>query len=313
MRIKPYPNAAQVKCRENEKGDAKLLEVLAHAKINFTLDVLGIRPDGYHEVEMVMQSLQLHDRLLFKENDRNISIKCDCPDVPTGTENLVCRAADLLRDYTGCNSGAEISISKKIPVAAGLAGGSADAAAALYGLNLLWELGLSGQELQQLGQRLGADIPFCLTGGTVLARGIGERLEILPPAPQLGVVLVKPLFGVSTATVYRLFDTMPANRHPDTAAMAIALRNKDIGDICESLYNVLEPVTSSIHPEILKLKQELLKAGAAGALMSGSGPTVYGLCADEPSAREVAGNLDVRDCTVIVTTTSRGKIRANLQ
>jgi 4-diphosphocytidyl-2-C-methyl-D-erythritol kinase len=280
-----------------------LITAAARAKINLTLDVLGERPDGYHEVEMVMQSIELHDDLEFRPAGRDISLTVEGSDLSPVPENLVWRAAELLRRHGKIRAGVEIRLVKNIPVAAGLGGGSADAAAALRALNELWETGLSLSELMALGEQLGSDVPFCIMGGTALARGRGERLARLPACPRLGLVLVKPRFSVSTASVYRAFAPGPAVRRPDNRAMIDALRKSDVSGIAENLANALESVTIKQHPEIEEIKTKLIGAGALGVLMSGSGPTVFGLAEDIESARAVAGCYKRGNELVLVTTT----------
>lgn len=288
-----------------------MLEEQARAKINLTLDILGRRPDGYHEIETVMQTLQLCDRLVFSPAEDGIFLACDHPEVPAGEDNLVYRAARLLMEGTGKKGGAKIYLRKKIPVAAGLAGGSADAAAALKGLNRLWGLGLTPGELMSLGARLGADVPFCLAGGTALARGKGEALETLPRLQGLGVVLVKPPFGVSTARAYQLYDRMGGGTRPDRAdrpdlqAMLAAVAKKDAGAVGRLLANVFEPVIAAVYPEIRGIKKALLEAGALGACLSGSGPAVFGLWINEEQAQKAAGRLKLPpSCAVLVTATA---------
>jgi len=268
------------------------LEVAAHAKINLSLDIKGRRADGYHELETIMQEVSLHDRLVFyPAPDETLILECDHPEVPAGPENLVYRAALLLREKTGCRRGVRIVLEKHIPVAAGLGGGSADAAGALTGLNRFFALGLSVTELLPLAAKLGADVPFCLLGGTAFARGRGELLTPLPPLPAMGVVLVKPPFGVSTARVYAAYDERPAGFSPDTAALLAAIERRDLPAVAEHLGNVLEPVTASMYPVVRDIRRALLRAGAMNAVMSGSGPTVFGLCPDEREARRVAARL----------------------
>lgn len=279
------------------------MEINAYAKINLTLGILGIRDDGYHEVEMLMQAVDLHDSLVFEEIPAGIVVESDCPDLPPGPENLVFRAAVLLREYTGCRRGVKINLSKNIPVAAGLAGGSTDAAAALRALNSLWDLHLPGEELFNLGGRLGADVPFCLLGGTALARGKGELLTPVEGVKDLGVVLVKPPFGVSTARVYSLYDHLPPGPQPDTQAMLTALWKGDFNLICSLLQNSLERVAIKMYPVLEEIKKSLLEAGAAGALMSGSGPTVFGLFPGPREARAAAMGLNLPGCSIIITST----------
>lgn len=276
---------------------------IARAKINLTLDVLGKRPDGYHEVEMVMQSIELHDDLVFSPTGRDIVLTVEGSDLSPGPDNLVCRAAELIRRRGKIRDGVKIRLVKAIPVAAGLGGGSADAAAALKALNELWETGLSLSELMSLGVQLGSDVPFCLLGGTALARGRGELLERLPSCPRLGLVLVKPRFSVSTASVYRAYTPGPAVKRPDNRVMARAIRNKDINGIAENLANALESVTTGMHPEIEQIKAKLTRAGALGVLMSGSGPTVFGLAEDAKTAKAIAGRYKSDGEEVFVTAT----------
>ncbi len=279
-----------------------VITAFARAKINLTLDVLGKRSDGYHEVEMVMQTIELHDRLEFSPGSGGISLSVE-GDVPSDESNLAYRAAELIRSYGNIRGGINIRLVKAIPVAAGLGGGSADAAVTLAVLNKLWRTGLSISELMQLGEQLGSDVPFCLLGGTALARGRGEQLERLPPCPRLGLVLIKPPFGVSTAAVYRAFTPGSAVKMPDNRAMVKAIREGNIAGIVKNLANALEPVTFKMHPEAVRVKEKLMKAGALGTLMSGSGPTVFGLTRDLESARAVAARYDRTDEQVLVTET----------
>ena len=280
-----------------------IITALARAKINLTLDVLGKRPDGYHEVEMVMQSIELHDRLEFSPGTGEISLLVEGSAVPSGVDNLVYHAANLIRSHGKIKAGVNIRLEKAIPVAAGLGGGSADAAVTLAALNKMWGMGLSLSELMLLGERLGADIPFCLLGGTALARGKGERLEQLSPCPRLSLVLVKPPFGVSTASVYQAFTPGLILEKPDNRSMVKAIRERNVAGIIDGLANALEPITINMHPEIAKIKDKLREAGAPGVLMSGSGPTVFGLAADLESAQAVAARYKKSGEQVLVTET----------
>lgn len=281
-----------------------MLSVVARAKINLTLDVIRRLPDGYHEIKSVMVPLALHDTVIISSGTNGITLSADSDAVPAGLENLACKAASLLQEYTGIRKPVHIHLKKNIPVAAGLAGGSTDAAAVLTGLNRFWQLGLSTAELFELGSRIGADVPFCLLGKTALASGKGERLLPLPPPPPLGVVLVKPRLGVSTATVYRLFDRLSLPRHGTcTEAMVDALHRGQVSEIACCLGNDLEPVTAGMHTEIRKIKARFLEIGALGAEMSGSGPTVFGITASEKQAREVARLLPAGDMDILVTHT----------
>jgi 4-diphosphocytidyl-2-C-methyl-D-erythritol kinase len=245
----------------------------------------------------------LCDRLEFSPGAGGISLAVEGGGVPPVEENLVYRAAELIRSYGKIKAGAHIRLIKAIPVAAGLGGGSADAAATLAALNKMWEMGLSLSELMLLGGQLGADVPFCLLGGTALARGKGEKLEQLLPCPRLGLVLVKPPFGVSTAAVYRAFVPGAAVKRPDNRAMVKAVAEGKVSAIVENLCNVLEPVTAKMHPEIASIKEKLGEAGVLGALMSGSGPTVFGLAESLEAARTVAARYMGPGGQVLVTET----------
>jgi 4-diphosphocytidyl-2-C-methyl-D-erythritol kinase len=242
---------------------------------------------------MIMQTVGLSDRLVFEPHHKGIFITCDTPGLPLGPENLIYKAAILLQEYTGQEKGAIINLVKNIPLAAGLAGGSSDAAAALKGLNKLWGLNLHFSELLSLGERIGADVPFCLTGGTVLARGKGEMLSPLKPLPAFGVILVKPPFGVSTGRVYQQYDLTGGGARPDTGEMLKAMENKNLSDISSLLSNVLEETTAYLYPQVGFLRQALIGAGATGAAMSGSGPAFFGLCEDEVKADFVSWNLNL--------------------
>ncbi|WP_040224491.1 4-(cytidine 5'-diphospho)-2-C-methyl-D-erythritol kinase [Bhargavaea cecembensis] len=268
-----------------------MLHEKAPAKINLTLDVLGKRPDGYHEVEMIMTTVDLADRLsIAPAKDGKIRILSSDRYVPDDKRNLVWQAAELIRKKYGITSGVTFTLEKRIPVAAGLAGGSSDAAAALRGLNRLWGLGLSLGELAEIGADIGSDIPFCVHGGTSLATGRGEKLRHLPPPPNCWVILAKPDIGVSTADVYGRLD-LKRMRHPDTPAMEAALRASDYEAMCRSVGNVLEPVTMDMHPEVAMLKNGMKRFGADTVLMSGSGPTVYGLVSSEARVPRIVNGL----------------------
>ncbi|WP_066634289.1 4-(cytidine 5'-diphospho)-2-C-methyl-D-erythritol kinase [Desulfolucanica intricata] len=266
------------------------LVVKAYAKINLLLDVLGKRSDGYHQVEMVMQTITLHDRLEFAAG-KDVFLEIKGANLPAGDDNLIIRAARVVRDYTGCRQGARIILHKNIPVAAGLGGGSADAAAALIGLNQLWQLGLSKKELYILSEKIGSDVPFCISGGTALVEGRGEKLTNLPPAPAMGLVLIKPPYGISTAQVYHNLNLKEVNNHPNISKMIAAIERQDLLAVCKSMGNVLEEVAARMHPNILEIKRILLKQGALGALMSGSGSTVFAITEDLSSAKGLADRL----------------------
>lgn len=254
----------------------KLL-VKAPAKINLSLDVLYKRADGYHELEMVMTTVDLADRLeLELINDDRIIIHSQTRFVPDDDRNLAYKAAKLLKDRFNIKSGASITIEKNIPVAAGLAGGSSDAAAVLRGMNKLWDLGLTLDELAELGAEIGSDVSFCVYGGTALAKGRGEIITPLPPPPNCWVVLAKPAIGVSTAEVYEHLNLNEVI-HPNTKAMVDAIDQGDYRGICANLGNVLESVTFKYFPRVKHLKENMKRFGADAVLMSGSGPTVFAL------------------------------------
>ena len=264
----------------------------AQAKINLTLDALYKRPDGYHEVEMVMQTVDLSDHLTFTEREADeIALSCTAPYIPLDERNLVYQAAKLMKETFGVQKGIHIHIDKRIPVAAGLAGGSSDAAATLRGLNKVWNLGQSLDQLAELGAKIGSDVPFCMYGGTAVAKGRGEIIERLPNTCPMWVVLVKPPIAVSTAEVYGRLRTDEIEEHPDTQAMVEALSRGDLKAICQHMGNVLEKVTFAMHPEVERLKSQLLKFGAPGAMMSGSGPTVFALVEREEKALRICNAL----------------------
>ncbi|OES44055.1 4-(cytidine 5'-diphospho)-2-C-methyl-D-erythritol kinase [Domibacillus iocasae] len=253
------------------------LMIKAPAKINLTLDVLNKRPDGYHEVEMIMTTVDLADRLELESLNKNeIRIISHNRFVPDDSRNLAYQAAKLLKERYGIKKGVSIQIDKIIPVAAGLAGGSSDAAAALKGLNQLWNLGLSLDELAELGAEIGSDVSFCVYGGTALATGRGEKIEHLPAPPNCWVVLAKPTIGVSTGEVYKNLK-LDRMKRPDTNAMIEAIKGNDYNKMCQNMGNVLESVTLQAHPEVALIKEQMIRFGADAVLMSGSGPTVFGL------------------------------------
>ena len=272
-----------------------LLTIKAYAKINLYLDVISRYPDGYHQIISIMQSVSLHDLLEVSDAPYPvIDVRCT-EDALSGTTNLAYRAALELRKQTGVKAGASINIKKNIPIAAGLAGGSADAAATLVGLDRLWGLNLSSEYLIEIASRIGADVPFCLSGGTMLAGGKGELLEPLAPLPDVSLVIATPPVPISTAEVYRQFDEESAAALGKEQAMLSALSRGDIGSIADSLNNLLESVVLKRYPAVSETKDRALASGALAALMSGSGPSVFALCADEKSALEVARAMRVDD------------------
>ncbi|MCZ8517541.1 4-(cytidine 5'-diphospho)-2-C-methyl-D-erythritol kinase [Paenibacillus filicis] len=264
----------------------------APAKINLSLDVLYKREDGYHEVEMVMTMVDLADRIEMQELPRDtIIISSQAGYIPLDEKNLAFQAARLIKERYDVKKGVYIHLDKKIPVAAGLAGGSSDAAATLRGLNRLWGLGIPDSELLRLGAELGSDVPFCVTGGTAIARGRGEKLEPIEAPPQCWVVLAKPPINVSTSEIYGKLNAKAIKRHPSTERIHEAIRGKKFDMLCSELGNVLEEVTLDLYPEVRQLKECMLKLGADGVLMSGSGPTVFGLVSKEAKVSRVYNGL----------------------
>lgn len=256
------------------------IELRAHGKINLSLDVLGRRNDGYHEVKMIMHTVALHDGILIKkERERGIRMECNLPSLPTNEENLMVRAAKAIMDEFSIEEGLSLRLMKRLPVAAGMAGGSADAAAVFHGINQLFHLNLSTEELEKRAVKLGADIPFCLHKGCYLSEGIGEKLCKLPSLPPCTILLVKPAFSLSTKLIYENLhlENITDAEHPDVDRMIKELESGSLEDICALGDNLLEKVSISLRPEIQVLKDFFIKEGALLSLMSGSGPTVFGI------------------------------------
>ena len=271
----------------------------ANAKINLSLDVTGVRENGYHDVRMIMQSIELCDYLDIEVNNSGrIELTCSNPEIECDKSNLIYKAADKLinkavdEEIIDKNTGVTISLQKNIPIAAGLAGGSTDAAATLVGLNEEFGLGYSSSELRGLGVTLGADIPFCIEGGTYLSEGIGEVLSKLKDAPDCFIVLVKPDINVSTKFVYDNLILNEETVHPDVDAMLDAIETGSIKRVADCLDNLLATVTEKEYPIIVDIKNILKENGALNAIMSGSGPTVFGLFDDEEKAKEALSILE---------------------
>lgn len=255
------------------------IELKSRAKINLSIDVLGKRVDGYHLVEMIMQTIDLYDLIEINEKDNDqITIKSTSDEIPLDCNNLVYKAANLIKKTFNINKGVEIHIKKNIPVAAGMAGGSSNAAAVLVGLNKLWNLNLSNQQLEKIGLKLGADVPFCINGGAVLASGIGEELTPIKGLTKDVCILVcKPDLFVSTKEVYECIDSKDIDKRPNNKFLIECLKNEDTRQLAENMFNVLEGVTMDKHPVIQQIKDIMTNNRALGAMMSGSGPTVFGL------------------------------------
>jgi len=277
----------------------------ARAKINLTLDILGIRADGYHEVSMIMQAIELCDTVEL-EKSSGISLKMDTSkiiggeNIPCDEKNLAWKAAMAFQKFCGKNFGVEISIVKKIPMAAGLAGGSTDAAAVIRGMNRLYETNLTENELCKIGEQVGSDVPFCIIGGTCLAEGRGEILTRLAPIKNFSVVLAKPDGEISTAWAYKTYDENPAKTHPPNNEIIKQFERGDYDAAFKNFYNVLENVALKKFPAIADLESKMLAAGAKVALMSGSGPTVFALT-DEQHVKKISASVEDSGAQIFIT------------
>lgn len=265
------------------------LELKALGKINLGLDVLGRRENGYHDVRMVMQTVYLYDRIIMKKSKTpGIRLETNLYYLPVNENNLAYQAAQMLMDEFHMEEGVSIQLDKHIPVAAGMAGGSSNAAAVLFGMNRMFSLGLSQKELMERGVKLGADVPYCIMRGTVLAEGIGEILTPLFPMPKCYVLIAKPAISVSTKMVYEKLDSHEIEDHPDIDGILAGLKAGDLKKVAGSMGNVLERVTVDAYPVIDQIKKMMIKEGALNAMMSGSGPTVFGIFEEKATARKAA-------------------------
>lgn len=265
------------------------LELKALGKINLGLDVLGRRENGYHDVRMVMQTVYLYDRIIMKKSKTpRIRLETNLYYLPVNENNLAYQAAQMLMDEFHMEEGVSIQLDKHIPVAAGMAGGSSNAAAVLFGMNRMFSLGLSQKELMERGVKLGADVPYCIMRGTVLAEGIGEILTPLSPMPKCYVLIAKPAISVSTKMVYEKLDSHEIEDHPDIDGILAGLKAGDLKKVAGSMGNVLERVTVDAYPVIDQIKEMMIKEGALNAMMSGSGPTVFGIFEEKATARKAA-------------------------
>jgi 4-diphosphocytidyl-2-C-methyl-D-erythritol kinase len=270
------------------------LRYKARAKINLGLDVCGRLENGYHEVKMVMQTVDIYDELEFKKrNDSEIILSINSRDnLGDITNNLIYKAAKLMREQYNINEGIEIKLTKNIPVAAGMAGGSTDAASTMLAINEMFNLGLAKVDIMEQALKLGADIPFCVMGGTALAEGIGEKLTVLAPPPRVSLLVVKPPINVASKWVYEQLDAKIIESHPDIDAMVESLGKGDLNGVIDNMGNVLETVTVSEYPIILDIKKMMIGSGAMNALMSGSGPSIFGIFRDEEMANAAAVYID---------------------
>lgn len=273
----------------------RMVRLEAHAKVNYALEVRGTRPDGYHEISTVMQSISLADTLEIWRADSGFRLSVEPEDANAGPpeKNSVRKAWLALREMTELELPAEVRLSKRIPAGAGLGGASADAAAALVGLDELFGLGLGEDELREAGARVGADVPFCVAGGTALAEGVGERLTPLPPPPDHHLLIAKPRQWASTAEVYRLHDELSPKGSASVKRVVSALHGEDLDALAAALGNDLAGVTRALVPEVGELERALLEAGAVGAVMSGSGTAVCGIFRSKQEARSAGRNLRV--------------------
>jgi 4-diphosphocytidyl-2-C-methyl-D-erythritol kinase len=295
--------------RSEQRADAVV--VRAPAKVNLFLEVLGKRPDGYHEIETLMVAVSLSDELEFREESSGaIQLRCDHPELPTGPDNLICRAAALLKERTGCARGAAIELRKRIPMAAGLAGGSSDAAATLTGLNRLWNLGLADDELARLGAEVGSDVAFFFAGPAAWCTGRGEHVTPLRAGRELNIVLVCPPVGLSTAAVYR--EVRVPQQPVSGTTICRALEAGDIEAIGRHLHNRLQEPAEKLCPAVADIRQRVERLAPAGHLMSGSGTSYFVLCRDADEAQRIAQTLhhgwneEVRPQVTLVTNSPQG-------
>jgi len=282
----------------------KELHLNAYAKINLTLDVLADRDDGYHDIETVMHTIELHDSIVLRENESGITIRCASPDVPPDTQNIVYRTAQFLKETFRIPRGVEVELTKCIPIASGLGGGSSDAAVTLLGLAQMWKLRLSERQLADLASKIGSDVPFFLAGGAALAMGRGERIRPLRPLPTTWVVLARPPVQVSTEWAYRILNHESIRRRPDTGGVVRAIEAENAAGVGRSLCNVFEDVVTAHYPSVAAIRDRMLAYHPLGVSLSGTGPVLFALAANEAAACEIAGGLSaVADLDVIVTRT----------
>ncbi|HHV27111.1 MAG TPA: 4-(cytidine 5'-diphospho)-2-C-methyl-D-erythritol kinase [Tissierellia bacterium] len=279
------------------------LIIEAYGKVNLALDVIRKRNDGYHDINTIMQQIDLKDIVTIRDREKGIKIECDNPEIPVDSSNLVYTAWEKMKEKAKIDRGVHIIIEKNIPVASGLAGGSTDAAAVLKGLNKLWKLNFSKKELMDIGVSIGADVPYCIMGGTALAEGIGEKLKILKSFSNKLILLANPGISVSTAHVYNSLRLDKIEKSPDMDMLVQAVENDDIYTLAKNMGNVLEQVTVEEFSQIKTIKEDMIRYGALGSLMSGSGPTVFGLFDDEKKLVKCKEYLEKKVAKVIITKT----------
>ena len=279
------------------------MKIRAYAKVNISLDVVGKREDGYHLLKMIMQNIDLYDEISIEKQKSGITISCNKSYVPTDSRNLAYKAASLFKDTYNIEDGVHINIIKNIPVSAGLAGGSTDAAAVLKLMNQIFKVNASNEELMELGLKLGADIPYCINGGTALCEGIGEKITTLKPFKDKILVLVKPSFGVSTKEVYKAFNLDRVRLHPKTEKLIEAMEQDDLYYVANNMKNLLENVTLIKHNVLIKIKEEMNRYGAVGSMMSGSGPSVFAFFDDMLKAQRCYEKMKENHREVFLTRT----------
>ncbi|GAB6085625.1 4-(cytidine 5'-diphospho)-2-C-methyl-D-erythritol kinase [Alkaliphilus crotonatoxidans] len=270
------------------------IQLKSRAKINLSLDVLSKRPDGYHEVQMIMQQIDLFDTITITERkDNDITVRSNCEYIPKDSGNIAYQAAQILRRQFEIQQGVDIYIEKNIPVAAGLAGGSSNAAAVLKGLNRLWRLGLTTEDMMKMGVKIGADVPFCVLGGAAYGTGIGEELTPIEGLKNLWMVIAKPAISVSTAEVYGQLNLSKMKDRPDTMMLLNFIECGDVVGLAKNMKNVLETVTESKYPIIKEIKSKMMEYNALGSMMTGSGPTVFGIYKSFERAKSAYENLAI--------------------
>ena len=279
------------------------MKMKAYAKVNISLDIVGKRDDGYHLLRMIMQNIDLYDEIIVAKNNKDIIIECNKNYVPTDSRNLAYKAAIAFKERYNIAEGVKIKIFKNIPVSAGLAGGSTDAATVLKIMNKLFEVNASDEELMELGLKLGADVPYCIKGGTALCEGIGEIITPLNPFKNKIIVLVKPSFGVSTKEVYKNFNMEKVKKHPETEELIKAMDEDNLRYVAYNMKNLLENVTLKKHKVLIDLKEEMNKYGAINSMMSGSGPTVFAFFDDMLKAQKCFEKMKEKYNEVFLTRT----------
>ena len=279
------------------------MKIKAYGKVNISLDVVGKREDGYHLLSMIMQNIDLYDEIEVEKQECGIILECNKSYVPVDNRNLAYKAAEIFKERYDVVDGVKINIEKNIPVSAGLAGGSTDAAAVLKVMNKLFNVNATEEELMELGLKLGADIPYCIHGGTALCEGIGEIITPIKPFRDKIVVLVKPAFGVSTKEVYKNFNLEKVKQHPKTAEIINAIENDDLNFVASNMKNLLENVTLRKHKILIKIKEEMNACGAINSMMSGSGPTVFAFFDDMLKAQRCFEKMKKKYSDVFITRT----------